>query len=302
MPKILWGGKLSPKLKLMVNYSNAVAWVTGNARDTAAMKHRMEKGYDGSATDDITRYDQLGFENYTKISKTLLEGKRFDGQIVLDVGCGTGILSLLALEHGAAKIVCGDLSSYMLSQCEKKAKEIGYKPSQMVFQKLDAESLPFESNHFDAVISGMVLGLVPNQKETLAEMARVLKPGGMLFIATHGPDMYFEAIETSFTTLPKSLTFGYRVEFWPLQENNISRLFSKAGLVNVSTNRMTWKEYFDSTGEAYDFFVSTSSGWWYTFFPPDKIGSLSQKVRTAFEEKGVRHMTSDVVFAHGSKP
>jgi hypothetical protein len=41
MRTIFWTGKLSPMMKFVANFSNVVAWVTGNARDTAAMKQRV---------------------------------------------------------------------------------------------------------------------------------------------------------------------------------------------------------------------------------------------------------------------
>lgn len=169
MRTIFWTGKLSPMIKFVANFSNAVAWGTWNARDTAAMKQRTKMGYDGAVTDDVTHYDELGLEHYTKISKALLEGTEVQGKVVLDVGCGTGILSLLLIEEGVVKVICGDLSEYMLNQCKKKAGLLGYGPDRIDFRQLDA------------VTSGMVLGLVPNQRKVVSEMVRVLKPGGRPF-------------------------------------------------------------------------------------------------------------------------
>jgi ubiquinone/menaquinone biosynthesis C-methylase UbiE len=302
MRTIFWTGKLSPMTKFVANFSNAVAWVTGNARDTAAMKQRIKLGYDGAVTDDVTRYDELGFEHYTKISKALLEGTEVQGKVVLDVGCGTGILSFLLIEKGAVKVVCGDLSEYMLGQCKKKAELLGYGPDRMDFRQLDAESLPFDSNSFDAVTSGMVLGLVPNQRNVVAEMVRVLKPGGILSISTHGPELYYEASETSFRAIPKGLVLGYRIEFWPRKEREISYMFSEVGLIDVITRRLIWKHSFEDGGKAYDFFASTSSAWWYSKIPPDKMPSVAQKIRHAFERKPVTEITMDVILAYGRKP
>ncbi len=302
MPSIFWTGRLSPGLRLLVNFSNAIAWATGSARDAAAMKQRIKKGYEGAVTDDLTRYDELGSEHYTRISKALLEGVDLQGKAVLDVGCGTGILSFLALERGAARVTCGDLSQYMLSWCGRKASALGYESSRTDFRQLDADSLPFASNTFDAVISGMVLGLLPDQQGALAEMARVLKPGGSLCLSTHGPDLYFEACETTFRAMPKGLTLGYRIEFWPRLERDISRMFAKAGLLDVSTRRLTWTERFADGGKAYDFFASTSSAWWYSRLPPDKIAPVSQRIRSAFERRNTTAITTDVVLAYGRKP
>ncbi len=302
MPSIFWTGKLSPSTKLMANFSNAIAWITGNARDSVAMKERVKKGYEGTVTDDVTRYDKFGLQHYTRISKALLEGTDLQGKAVLDVGCGTGILSLLALEQGCAHVVCGDLSEYMLSQCREKAIALGYGPDRIDFRMLDAESLPFESNSFDAVISGMVLGFIPNQKSAVAEMVRLLRPGGVLAVSTHGPELYYEAIEASFRSVPKHIVLGYRIEYWPRKEKDIHRMFSEAGLIDVRTRQLTWKDSFENGNSAYKFFASVSALWWCTKFSPEKIALVSQKIRTAFERKPVKQITTDIILAYGRKP
>jgi len=66
MPPIFWTGKLSLTMKVLVNTSNLLAWISGNARDTFAMKQRMKRGYEGTYSSDISRYDELGLEHYTK--------------------------------------------------------------------------------------------------------------------------------------------------------------------------------------------------------------------------------------------
>ena len=79
-------------------------------------------------------------------------------------------------------------------------------------------------------------------------------------------------------------------------------MFSKAGLKNISIQRLNWKEHFNDGGEAYDFFASTSSAWWYSRIPSDKVESISQKVRAAFEQKRITEITTDVILAYGCKP
>ncbi|MGZ3595633.1 MAG: 50S ribosomal protein L11 methyltransferase, partial [Syntrophales bacterium] len=108
MPTIFWTGKLSLPMRLMVNANNILAWLTGNAGNTAAMKERVRQGYEGAFSEHVTRYDELGMQFQTKAAAAQLEGMDLQDKDVLDVGCGTGVISLLALQKGAAKVVCGD--------------------------------------------------------------------------------------------------------------------------------------------------------------------------------------------------
>ena len=74
MPPLFWTGRLSFSTKLMVNVNNFLSLITGNARDTAAMKRRIKLGYEGACSDHVTHYGEFGLEHYTKIATKLLEG------------------------------------------------------------------------------------------------------------------------------------------------------------------------------------------------------------------------------------
>ena len=302
LPTVFWTGKLSPLVKFIVNFSNVLAWITGNARNTPAMKQRTKEGYESACTDHVKRYDDHGLEHYTKIANKLLEEADLQGKEVVDIGCGTGILSLHVLEKGAVKVVCGDFSKFMLDQCQTKVKSQDYDGALVDFSQLDAEYLPFNDNSFGAIVSGMMLGLVPGQKETVIEMARVLRSGGILAFSIHGPDHYCEAIDATIRASTKRFIFGYRIEFWPRKEKEIRHMLSKAGLINIQIRRLTWQDDFMTGEKAYDFFASTSASWWYSKFPRDKIAEDSQKIRDYFERKNITKITQDVILAYAKKP
>lgn len=301
MPAIFWTGKLSPTWKVLVNLSNLLAWLTGNARDQAAMKIRVKKGYEGEITDHIDRYDELGRDHYTKIAQALLDPVDVKGKSVLDVGCGTGILTCALLEKGVERLAGGDLSRRMLSRCQEKAKDMGVNLMKTSFQQCDAEELPYAENQFDLVTSSMILGMIPDQQRVIAEMFRVLKPGGTLAVAAHGPELYWEACERTFRTIPLKYILGYRVEFWPRNADDLTRYLLRAGLSAVQTRRLVWKDNYSDGGKVFDFFVSTSGAWWYAKFPPEVVDQISRKIRAAFVEKRVCEITSDVILAYGKK-
>lgn len=119
MPTLFWTGKISLPLRLMVNMGSIIAWITGNARDSSAMKERMKDGYNGKYSDYVNKYDELASYHYEKISNTLIQKIDCNGKEVVDVGCGTGILSFIALEKGASKMSCVDISKLMLEKCRE---------------------------------------------------------------------------------------------------------------------------------------------------------------------------------------
>jgi ubiquinone/menaquinone biosynthesis C-methylase UbiE len=299
MPPVFWTGRLSPPMKVIVNVNNLLAWITGNARDIAAMKRRIKLGYEGVCSDHVTHYDDFGKDHYTKIAIKLLERVDLQGREILEVGCGTGILSVIVLQCGAARLTCGDISQYMLGQCKKKILAQGYGPEKTEFRELDAEALPYNDHVFDGVVSGMLLGLVPDQQKVVNQMARVIRPGGLLALSTHGPDCWWETSDAAFRAIPKRYTLGYRVEYWPRTDMEIRRMLARAGLVDIKTDRLFWQDNFPTGGEAYDFFASVSASWWNAKFPPDKVAAVSLKTRDYFEEKKVTRITQEIILAYG---
>lgn len=97
---------------------------------------------------------------------------------ILDVGCGTGELSMLLAEMGY--IVTGiDLSEKMLSKAREKASS---KRLSICFVKGDAENPPFEENSFDIVFNRHVLWTLPEPDKAIGAWKRVLKNEGRVMI------------------------------------------------------------------------------------------------------------------------
>ena len=96
------------------------------------------------------------------------------GPLLADIGCGSGLVSkdLLAMGYDVTGM---DISEGML---ENARKIPGLK-----LQVGDIENLPFANGAFDKVICLGVISYVPNEAKALAELHRVLKPGGLLLIA-----------------------------------------------------------------------------------------------------------------------
>jgi ubiquinone/menaquinone biosynthesis C-methylase UbiE len=105
------------------------------------------------------------------------------GQRVLDVGCGTGYFArLLCLSVGRDGLIVGiDPSPAMISYASRQTG----RASNCQFQVGRVEALEFPADHFDVVVSSLVMHHLPEglRVAALQEMRRVLRPGGRLLVA-----------------------------------------------------------------------------------------------------------------------
>ncbi len=104
------------------------------------------------------------------------------GEHVLDIGVGPGFLAAeMAAEVGAAGRVCGiDVSDSMLAIAA--ARDAGPDAATLELAQGSAEEIPYDDGSFDAVVTTQVLEYVPDVPLALAEIHRVLKPGGRVLI------------------------------------------------------------------------------------------------------------------------
>jgi demethylmenaquinone methyltransferase/2-methoxy-6-polyprenyl-1,4-benzoquinol methylase len=105
------------------------------------------------------------------------------GQVILDLASGTGDLAaLLAKDVGAAgRVLATDINAPMLGEGRRRLTNRGI-VGNIEYVQANAEKLPFPSNHFHAVTIAFGLRNVTNKATALAEMYRVLKPGGQLVV------------------------------------------------------------------------------------------------------------------------
>lgn len=104
-------------------------------------------------------------------------------QSVLDVAGGAGEPSLtIARVVGlAGSVMCTDAVPEMVAAAEGAAQQLGIK--NIGFRQCTADSLPFENNSFDTVISRLGVMFFPNPLVALREMLRVIRPGGTISLA-----------------------------------------------------------------------------------------------------------------------
>jgi ubiquinone/menaquinone biosynthesis C-methylase UbiE len=109
-------------------------------------------------------------------------------QQVLDIGCGTGILSLGIAPH-VKRVMGVDISPQMVAVAQGKAAAQGV--SNVDFKEMDGYTIPFASESFDHVLLFNILHVVKEPSRLLKEARRLLKPAGSLISAT---DCYAEPV------------------------------------------------------------------------------------------------------------
>ena len=108
------------------------------------------------------------------------------GSHVLDVACGTGNVALPLARAGA--VVTGvDIATNLLVQGRERAVAEGLP---VKFDEGDAEALPYADGSFDAVVTMFGAMFAPRPEVVAKELARVLKPGGLLAMANWNPTSF----------------------------------------------------------------------------------------------------------------
>ena len=179
----------------------------GKKKQVEQMFDTISDHYDG-----LNRVISLGSD--VKWRKKMLDIVRAKKpKNLLDVATGTGDLAILMTDSGAEKIIGIDISEGMLNVGRKKVQEKKLSDKIELLQA-DSENLPFEDNSFDAVTVAFGIRNFETLEKGLAEIFRVLKPGGTFVI-----------LETS---VPTKFPFkqGYKIycNLWlPL----VGKIFSK---------------------------------------------------------------------------
>lgn len=141
----------------------------------------------------VTAYNAFSYNGKRQLSRQIIEGTADyitlpEGGTGLDVGCGSGALTVACAKHNPQGRMMGidrwgkDYAEFSLPLCQNNAKAEGV--SNISFQKGDATKLPFPDETFDSVTSNYVYHNITgaDKQKLLLETLRVLKKGGTFAI------------------------------------------------------------------------------------------------------------------------
>lgn len=193
-----------------------------SATDNRSYYDQFAKGYDDGRS---VGYHKLIDDQAAELVRRVGEGKR-----VLEVGCGTGLV-LERITHFAKQAKGIDLSPGMLEHATARGLNVC---------EADCTKLPFEDASFDVACSFKVLAHVPDFDAALAEMVRVVRPGGHIVIDIYNRRSLRYAIKRLFGPRKTSAAFdesAIGTRFWNLAEAKM-HLPDKTRLVDVAGIRV----------------------------------------------------------------
>jgi len=106
-----------------------------------------------------------------------------EGDTVIDLGSGAGNDCFIAraIVGDKGKIIGIDMTEIMIEKARINSEKLGF--NNVEFRLGDIENIPVTSNKADVVVSNCVVNLVPNKKNVMSEVFRVLRPGGHFSIS-----------------------------------------------------------------------------------------------------------------------
>jgi demethylmenaquinone methyltransferase/2-methoxy-6-polyprenyl-1,4-benzoquinol methylase len=188
-----------------------------------------------------------------KVAK-FLNSSRHDKLEVLDLATGTGdlLISLFRENHNIVKAVGLDVSSNMLAICREKINNHKLTEHVSLVQG-DVARIPFAENSFDAVTMGFGIRNVADTFETLNEMHRILRPGGISLILEFSlPQvrmirgcylLYLRYLFAIIGCVVSGNSYAYRYFGETVEDfygdDEFCTLMREAGFVNVQANQLT---------------------------------------------------------------
>jgi demethylmenaquinone methyltransferase/2-methoxy-6-polyprenyl-1,4-benzoquinol methylase len=178
------------------------------------------------------------------------------GQRILDVATGTGLVAFALAQSADCEVVGLDQSEEMLGMARDRLAASPELAARVTFVKGEAERLPFDDAHFDALTFTYLLRYVDDREATMRELARVVKPGARIGMVEFGvpPKPAARALWRLQTRVALPLIgrvvsqpwydvgrfLGPSIEAFHAADEDLPGLWRRAGIGDVRVRRMSF--------------------------------------------------------------
>ncbi|MEV7405959.1 class I SAM-dependent methyltransferase [Streptomyces sp. NPDC091267] len=166
------------------------------------------------------------------------------GTRLLDVGCGSGSVTVAAVGRGAA-VRAVDAEPGMVEATRRAAPGVEVRTGSL-------PQLPYPDGEFDAVVANFVLNHVGRPLEALVELRRVTRPGGRVAVTiwrvpgAPGQALIGRAAEAAGLTRPEWLATVDEEHNFPRTTQGLAELLTSAGLADVRSEELSWDHHADA--------------------------------------------------------
>jgi ubiquinone/menaquinone biosynthesis C-methylase UbiE len=192
------------------------------------MSTTVSKGYKGLGMNGFiatwyAKNTQKNMEAYRRSAQLVAE-RVSEGVTILELAPGPGYLSIELAKIGNYHIVGLDISSTFVEIARAKAKEAGVN---IDFRQGNASYMPMADDLFDFLVCSAAFKNFSEPVQALAEMFRVLKPGGKALIIDLRPDASIEEIETHIRKDMALTGINFQLTKWAFKSMLLKRAYTK---------------------------------------------------------------------------
>lgn len=213
-------------------------------------------------------------------NRLIKENKPWSGNYVLDLACGTGVVTKELAQNviPEGKVIALDINTQMLDLAKSKCTEWA---NHIEFIEGSADKLDISDNSMDKVICQQGFQFFPNKKEVSNEIYRILKPGGKAIISTWCPVSECEIFGAICETLEllelDGISQMMRIPFDFMTQDELLKSFDGLGFSKIKISKQKQKLYLlGGLAETITFAYSTPIG--------PSLASLSDKRQEEFKE------------------
>lgn len=231
-----------------------------------------------------------------------------NGERILDVGCGTGSLTF-ALPRAAevSEIAAIDYSPIFVEEARRRNTD-----PRITVQEGDACALAFPDGRFDRALALLVLHFVPEAGKAVAEMRRVVRPGGRIAAAVWDHLGGMSGMRMMLDTLAmldgRALELRHRYCFQPMMRpGELKECFVAQGLSNVHEAELLVRMDYENFADYWEPFAGGEGplGSYVAGLDPDHLARAEEAVRAAYEAgepDGPRSFTAVAWACRGDVP
>lgn len=266
-----------------------------------AASRKAEETYN-SAADYFDAAPLAFWDRYGQRTVTRLNLKR--SATVLDVCCGTGASALPAARAIGADgtVIAVDLADKLLELGRAKANAAGLRNVQ--FRRADMTALDFPDGHFDAIVCVFGIFFVSDMEKQIAELWRMVRPGGKLAITTWGQDLFAPANEIWQTAVRRVRPdLHSTINPWDRITTPVAvcKLFADAGIGQVDVVPDEGYQVIRAPEDFWTIALGSGLRWTVDQMGADAADSVRRETLEILASKHVDRIRTDVIYAIASK-